>query len=65
MALGVVVVGENRSDVNYGEAALRTVLRPVDVLPVPYVLGFVVVMLTDSRQRLGDTVANTVVVQAG
>ena len=47
----------------YGEAALRTLPGLVDALPALYLLGFVVVMLTDRRQRLGDRVADTVIVR--
>ncbi len=42
---------------------VRTLLRPVDLLPLIYVLGAGVVWLTPHRQRLGDLAAGTVVVQ--
>jgi uncharacterized RDD family membrane protein YckC len=64
MALGLVVVTEDGGDIDYGPAAIRTVLRIVDVLPLLYLLGFVVVLVTDRKQRIGDLVANTVVVRA-
>lgn len=64
MALGIVVVTENGEAIEYGPAAIRTVLRVIDVLPVLYLLGFIVVLVTDRKQRLGDIVANTVVVRA-
>jgi uncharacterized RDD family membrane protein YckC len=63
MALGLVVVTEDGGDIDYKPAAIRTVLRIVDVLPVLYLLGFIVVLVTDRKQRIGDLVANTVVVR--
>lgn len=45
-------------------AFLRTILRPIDNLPLLYLLGFIVAMATgpDRRQRIGDLVAKTYVV---
>lgn len=44
-----------------GSIAVRNVLRVVDGL-LFYLVGFLFVVLTDRRQRLGDLVADTVVV---
>lgn len=63
-ALGLVVVTEDGADIGYRPAAIRTLLRAVDVLPGLYLLGFVLVLLTDRKQRVGDIVADTVVVRA-
>jgi len=65
MALGLVVVTEDGGDIDYGDATIRTLLRVVDVLPVFYLVGFVLLLVTDRNQRLGDIAANTVVVRAG
>lgn len=64
MALGLVVVTEEGGPIGYGPATVRSLLRVVDVLPVFYLLGFVLVLLTDRSQRLGDIAAGTVVVRA-
>jgi len=64
MALGLVVVTEDGGQIDYKPAAIRTVLRIVDVLPILYLIGFVVLLVTDRTQRIGDLVANTVVVRA-
>lgn len=64
MALGIVVITEGGDAIEYRSAAIRTVLRIIDVLPFLYLIGIIVVMLTDRKQRLGDVVANTVVVRA-
>jgi uncharacterized RDD family membrane protein YckC len=62
--LGLVVVTERGDPCEYREAAIRTVLRVVDALPVFYIVGLVAIYLTDERQRLGDMAADTVVVRA-
>ena len=64
MALGIVVVTEAGDHIEYREATIRTVLRIVDVLPFLYLVGFIVVLITDRKQRIGDLVADTVVVRA-
>jgi len=65
MALDIVVVTEDGDPIEYGPAAVRTLLRIVDVLPAFYLIGFVAVLVTDRKQRLGDIIADTVVVRAG
>ncbi|WP_336337507.1 RDD family protein [Haloarcula brevis] len=64
MALGIVVVTEDGDPIEYGPAAIRTLLRIVDVLPAFYLIGIVAVLVTDRKQRLGDIVADTVVVRS-
>lgn len=64
MALGIVVVTEDGGAIDYKPAAIRTVLRIIDVLPFLYVIGLIAILLTDRKQRLGDIVADTVVVRA-
>jgi uncharacterized RDD family membrane protein YckC len=44
-------------------AVVRNAFRLVDFLPVLYALGIVVVALSDRQRRLGDRVADTVVVR--
>lgn len=64
MALGIVVVTEDGGPIDYWPAAIRTILRIVDALPVLYLVGIIVVLVTDREQRLGDIAADTVVVRA-
>jgi uncharacterized RDD family membrane protein YckC len=64
MALDIVVVTEDGDPIDYGPAAIRTLLRIVDILPAFYLVGIVAVLVTDRKQRLGDIVADTVVVRA-
>ncbi len=61
-ALGLVVVKANGSECDLSTAAIRTVLRVVDVLPLLYLLGLIVVAVTSKNQRVGDLAAGTLVV---
>ena len=63
MLLGIKVIREDNGDVpRLGTAALRTVLRLIDGL-FGYLVGFIAVMATAKRQRLGDMAAHTLVVR--
>jgi uncharacterized RDD family membrane protein YckC len=61
---GLVVVRTDGSPVGYRGALVRTLLRPVDQFPALYLLGFGSMLAGDRRQRVGDRLANTVVVAA-
>ena len=56
MLMDIVVIGEDDQPISYRESAIRTLLRPVDLV------GFVAIYVTDRRQRIGDLVADTIVV---
>lgn len=64
MALDIVVVTEDGDSIDFKPAAIRTILRIIDALPFLYLVGFILVLVTDRKQRLGDLVADTVVVRA-
>lgn len=64
MALDIVVVTEEGDHIEYGPATIRTILRIIDALPFLYLVGIIVILLTDRDQRLGDIAADTVVVRA-
>ena len=59
--LGIVVVTEDGEDCEVGDAVVRNLLRFVDALPFAYLLGAVVIFVSDEDQRLGDLAADTVV----
>jgi uncharacterized RDD family membrane protein YckC len=62
MALGIKVVREaDGAPIDYGEAAVRTILRIIDGL-FDYLIGAIFIWTSDEKQRLGDRVAHTVVV---
>ena len=63
MLLGIKVIREDTGEVpGVGAAAIRTVLRVVDGL-FGYLVGFIAVMASSKRQRLGDMAAHTLVVR--
>ena len=61
--VGIAVVNEDGSACSVRAATVRTALRFVDWLPVAYLLGILSILLTERRQRVGDLVANTIVVR--
>jgi len=62
--LKIKVVKENGSSIDYGTALIRNILRIIDVLPTVYILGTILIAVTDKKQRLGDIVAKTLVIPA-
>jgi uncharacterized RDD family membrane protein YckC len=70
--IGKVVVGIrvrrlDGSRISLGPAAVRNLARVVDAFPyvIPYLLGGIVVTRSDTKQRLGDRWAKTVVILVG
>jgi uncharacterized RDD family membrane protein YckC len=67
MAVKIKVVREaDGAPIDYSQAAVRTILRFLDEIPyvVLYLLGAILIWSSEEKQRLGDRVANTVVVKA-
>ena len=66
MAVKIKVLREDGSKIGYADAAVRNILRPIDLIPyvIPYLLGAILIWSSDKRQRLGDRVAHTIVVKA-
>lgn len=60
-SFNLYVTMENASPVTPAASIIRNLLRFVDFLPLFYGFGFVSMLLTRRFQRLGDLVANTVV----
>jgi uncharacterized RDD family membrane protein YckC len=60
--VGIRVKGDDGTPASTRGVAIRTVLRIIDVLPLLYLVGFVVMMATGvRRQRLGDLAGRTIV----
>jgi uncharacterized membrane protein SpoIIM required for sporulation/uncharacterized RDD family membrane protein YckC len=59
--VGIRVVGDTGNAVGFGAAVARNLLRIVDFLPPPYLIGTLLVALHPRGKRLGDLVAGTVV----
>ena len=67
MLVKIRVVKEvDSSPISYGAAFVRTILLYIDAIPfvVPYLLGAILIWTSDKKQRLGDRVAQTIVVKA-
>ncbi len=66
MAVKIKVVREDGSKISYVDAAIRTILAIIDAIPyvIPYLLGAILIWTSDTKQRLGDRAAHTVVVKA-
>lgn len=62
-ALGLRVIQESGVRIGFYHAALRNLARPVDRLPLFYLLGGVAALFSSSQQRLGDMLAGTLVVR--
>lgn len=60
--LGIVVVKDDGSACTMGASLIRNLLRVIDTLPTAYILGIVLILVTDG-QRLGDIVGSTYVVK--
>jgi uncharacterized RDD family membrane protein YckC len=62
--VGIRVAREDGGPIDMQQAAIRNLLRIIDVLPFLYLVGVILIWSSDKKQRLGDRVANTVVVKA-
>jgi uncharacterized RDD family membrane protein YckC len=62
-ALGLRVIQQSGVRIGFYHAALRNLARPVDRLPLLYLVGGVTALLSGSHQRLGDMLAGTIVVR--
>jgi uncharacterized RDD family membrane protein YckC len=60
---GLRVIQESGVRVGWLQALLRNLARPVDRLPMFYLVGGAAALFTGSQQRLGDLLAGTVVVR--
>jgi uncharacterized RDD family membrane protein YckC len=63
-AVGLKVVSVSGGPVRLPQSIVRNVLRFVDFLPFCYLFGFICCLFTKRFQRLGDLVADTVVIYA-
>src|SRR5260221_4810584 len=62
LLLGLRVVNVDGSRIGWGASIIRNLLRIIDALPFFYLLGAILIWTSPQRQRLGDRVAQTVVV---
>jgi uncharacterized RDD family membrane protein YckC len=57
------VIQESGVRIGFYHAALRNLARPVDRLPLMYLVGGITALVSGSHQRLGDMLAGTIVVR--
>jgi uncharacterized RDD family membrane protein YckC len=64
LVVGLRVRTEDGTNAGFGAALVRNLLRVIDAVPyaLPYLLGAIFVWTSPRRQRLGDRIANTVVI---
>jgi uncharacterized RDD family membrane protein YckC len=58
---GLRVIDAQGLRLQFSQIAIRNLLRLVDMLPLPYLVGGIAALATQKCQRLGDLAANTVV----
>ncbi|SFH94427.1 Uncharacterized membrane protein YckC, RDD family [Tindallia magadiensis] len=63
MAMGIQVRKVDGSPCGLSASLVRNLLRIIDALPVFYLLGIILVINSPRKQRLGDRVADTVVIR--
>jgi uncharacterized RDD family membrane protein YckC len=65
MLLGIRVVRLDGSPIGWGQSIIRNLLRIIDHIPygIPYLLGAILIWTSPTCQRLGDRLADTVVVR--
>lgn len=63
--MGLKVASVSGAPVTLPQSIIRNLLRVVDFMPFGYLLGLVCCLFTRKFQRLGDLVANTVVIYSG
>jgi uncharacterized RDD family membrane protein YckC len=61
--LGLVVVRSDGSNCTVGASIVRNLLWIVDALPTANLVAMVLILVTDDNQRVGDLLADTVVVK--
>jgi uncharacterized RDD family membrane protein YckC len=64
IVMKIKVVREDGSPCGIGPAIIRNILRIVDGLPFLYIVGMILISRSSKKQRLGDSVAKTVIVKA-
>lgn len=62
-AFGIRVASTDGTPLSLGAVTLRTFMRLIDFLPAAYAVGAISIVVTGRNQRLGDLVADTVVIR--
>ena len=60
--MGLTVVNDDLTAINWGSSLIRNLLRFADFFPFAYLCGFISMILTNKFQRLGDLAAGSLVI---
>ena len=63
LAFGLRVVKINGEPLDLKSSFVRNILRIIDILPFFYLIGVMSMLISRSNQRLGDVLANTIVIE--
>jgi uncharacterized RDD family membrane protein YckC len=61
--LNLRVVDVSGLKLQFNQVAIRNLLRAIDSLPIFYMVGGIITLLSSRAQRLGDLAANTIVIR--
>jgi uncharacterized RDD family membrane protein YckC len=61
--MNIKVTREDGNKAMFADALIRTILRIIDGIFF-YILGLIIILVTEKKQRLGDILAKTIVVKA-
>lgn len=61
--INMTIVKEDGTPIGFREAIIRTLFRGIDNSPFFYILGLISILLSPTRQRIGDHVGQAVVVE--
>lgn len=61
--MGMTIVKEDGTPIGVREALIRTLFRGTDGAPFWYITGLIAILLSPTRQRIGDHLAQAIVVE--
>ncbi|HID19610.1 MAG TPA: RDD family protein [Methanophagales archaeon] len=61
--MSIKVIKENGDQPTFSDALIRTILRIIDGIAF-YLVGLIVILVSEKKQRIGDMAAGTIVVKA-
>jgi uncharacterized RDD family membrane protein YckC len=62
--MSIKVTKESGESLTFVDALIRTLCRIIDMLPTFYIIGIIIILVTEKNQRIGDLAAHTIVVKA-
>ncbi len=62
--MSIKVTKESGESLTFVDALIRTLCRIIDMLPTLYIIGIILILVTEKNQRIGDLAVHTIVVKA-